>query len=333
MVCRRRRDRTTTSLRLSTRFLSAACLFAPGSSVSPIRLIDDQSSYGICVKSFGALEGKKGTAVGTLPRGASLADHLGRNILFLGSPSSFVSSPILDRLKSYTPTKTSYSFTNRRVRIGFEYYEALLPNTLGLASYRKTKLCTLESIPTLPVSGSFISRRQERKGSYQGRTTHTHLIVFFVDCYSASSQTNTSSNQQSNQQTGQSALSSASPTMPVIIQSQQQSNPATPSEHIAGGSEFDGEGASTGEGASSEGGASCTSPPDGKDDKTKKKNRCAVCRKKLGLTGFECRCGGQYCAVHRYSDKHNCTFDYRELGAQEIRRNNPVVVGEKIHKI
>lgn len=49
--------------------------------------------------------------------------------------------------------------------------------------------------------------------------------------------------------------------------------------------QFDGEGASTGEGASSEGGASCTSPPDGKDDKTKKKNRCAVCRKKLGLTG------------------------------------------------
>lgn len=51
------------------------------------------------------------------------------------------------------------------------------------------------------------------------------------------------------------------------------------------------------------------------------------------VTGFECRCGGLYCAVHRYSDKHDCTFDYRELGAQEIRRNNPVVVGEKIQKI
>ncbi|KAK9512657.1 hypothetical protein O3M35_001033 [Rhynocoris fuscipes] len=74
---------------------------------------------------------------------------------------------------------------------------------------------------------------------------------------------------------------------------------------------------------------------DNKDDKdkNKKKNRCAVCRKKVGLTGFECRCGGLYCAVHRYSDKHDCTFNYRELGAQEIRRNNPVVVGEKINKI
>lgn len=74
---------------------------------------------------------------------------------------------------------------------------------------------------------------------------------------------------------------------------------------------------------------------DTKEDKDgkKTKNRCASCRKKVGLTGFDCRCGGLYCAVHRYSDKHNCTFNYRETGAQEIRRNNPVVVSEKIKKI
>lgn len=53
----------------------------------------------------------------------------------------------------------------------------------------------------------------------------------------------------------------------------------------------------------------------------------------FSYTGFECRCAGLFCAVHRYSDKHDCTFDYREHGAQEIRRNNPVVVGEKIQKI
>lgn len=72
---------------------------------------------------------------------------------------------------------------------------------------------------------------------------------------------------------------------------------------------------------------------DGDKDAKKKKNRCVTCRKKVGLTGFECRCGGLYCAIHRYSDKHECSFDYREHGAAEIRRNNPVVVGEKIQKI
>lgn len=51
------------------------------------------------------------------------------------------------------------------------------------------------------------------------------------------------------------------------------------------------------------------------------------------FSGFECRCGGLFCAVHRYSDKHDCKFDYKEMGAQEIRRNNPVVVGEKVQKI
>lgn len=62
-------------------------------------------------------------------------------------------------------------------------------------------------------------------------------------------------------------------------------------------------------------------------------NRCVKCRKRVGLTGFECRCGGLYCGVHRYSDKHECTFNYREMGAEEIRKNNPVVMSEKVQKI
>lgn len=73
------------------------------------------------------------------------------------------------------------------------------------------------------------------------------------------------------------------------------------------------------------------SPADGAS--RKKKNRCEVCRKKVGLTGFTCRCDGLYCSLHRYSDKHECSFDYRQLGKQEIRKNNPVIVGEKVNKI
>lgn len=49
--------------------------------------------------------------------------------------------------------------------------------------------------------------------------------------------------------------------------------------------------------------------------------------------GFPCRCNGLFCSVHRYSNEHNCTFDYKQLGAQEIRKNNPLVVGEKVKKI
>ena len=104
---------------------------------------------------------------------------------------------------------------------------------------------------------------------------------------------------------------------------------------------------------------------EGTPAKKHKKNRCTVCKKKLGLTGkyhdisisttiletlslmqprrvhinflphsgFDCRCGGQFCSIHRYSDKHECTFDYKALGEKEISGNNPVVRAQKVAKI
>ncbi|XP_074862472.1 AN1-type zinc finger protein 6 isoform X4 [Carettochelys insculpta] len=51
------------------------------------------------------------------------------------------------------------------------------------------------------------------------------------------------------------------------------------------------------------------------------------------LQGFECRCGNIYCGVHRYSDVHSCSYNYKADAAEKIRKENPVVVGEKIQKI
>lgn len=65
-----------------------------------------------------------------------------------------------------------------------------------------------------------------------------------------------------------------------------------------------------------------------------KKNRCYQCRKKVGLTaGFDCRCGNMFCALHRYSDKHNCPYDYKAEAAMKIRKENPIIVAEKIQRI
>jgi len=71
----------------------------------------------------------------------------------------------------------------------------------------------------------------------------------------------------------------------------------------------------------------------GNGDGKKKKNRCFVCKKKVGLTGFTCRCGGLFCSIHRYTDKHECNFDYKAMGAEEISKSNPVVVAQKVAKI
>uniref|UniRef100_UPI0037E82835 AN1-type zinc finger protein 5-like n=1 Tax=Semicossyphus pulcher TaxID=241346 RepID=UPI0037E82835 len=64
-----------------------------------------------------------------------------------------------------------------------------------------------------------------------------------------------------------------------------------------------------------------------------KKNRCFMCRKKVGLTGFDCRCGNLFCGIHRYSDKHNCPYDYKAEAADKIRKENPVIVADKIQRI
>ncbi|XP_036390579.1 AN1-type zinc finger protein 6-like [Megalops cyprinoides] len=75
---------------------------------------------------------------------------------------------------------------------------------------------------------------------------------------------------------------------------------------------------------------------DGQERSTKfkqKKTRCFTCHKKVGLTGFSCRCGNIFCSIHRYSDMHSCTFDYKAAAAEKIRKENPLVVAPKIHKI
>ena len=62
--------------------------------------------------------------------------------------------------------------------------------------------------------------------------------------------------------------------------------------------------------------------------------RCHCCHKKLGLTtSFACRCGHEFCGVHRYSDKHACTFDYRNASRQSLEDQNPLVVAPKLNRI
>ncbi|OAY44776.1 zinc finger A20 and AN1 domain-containing stress-associated protein 5 [Manihot esculenta] len=62
-------------------------------------------------------------------------------------------------------------------------------------------------------------------------------------------------------------------------------------------------------------------------------NRCSGCRRKVGLTGFRCRCGELFCWEHRYSDRHDCSYDYKAAGREAIARENPVVKAAKIVRV
>lgn len=68
-------------------------------------------------------------------------------------------------------------------------------------------------------------------------------------------------------------------------------------------------------------------------NKQKNKERCFLCQRKVGLLGFQCRCGFIFCGSHRHADQHDCQFDYRELARQQLSKANQKVVADKLNRI
>jgi hypothetical protein len=71
------------------------------------------------------------------------------------------------------------------------------------------------------------------------------------------------------------------------------------------------------------------------EQKPVSKTRCQVCRKKVGLTGFKCKCSPDavFCGTHRYAEAHECCFDYKAAAAKKIAAANPLVQAAKVDKI
>ena len=73
---------------------------------------------------------------------------------------------------------------------------------------------------------------------------------------------------------------------------------------------------------------------EGKETTKKRKvNRCNICNKKVALLGFDCRCGGLFCSLHRGDKDHSCQFDYKTVQRAELAKKNPQIIGEKVKKI
>lgn len=72
------------------------------------------------------------------------------------------------------------------------------------------------------------------------------------------------------------------------------------------------------------------------EDQKKTVLRCQTegCKKKLGLLGFKCKCEKMFCAAHRASDVHNCTFDFQEQHKKDLLKYlSTAIRGEKIEVI
>lgn len=67
------------------------------------------------------------------------------------------------------------------------------------------------------------------------------------------------------------------------------------------------------------------------DSSTKKKvERCETCKKKVGIIGFKCRCGSMFCAEHRLPEKHECSFDYKTMGREILKKQIPLIKPDKL---
>ncbi|KAK3040118.1 hypothetical protein RJ639_027844 [Escallonia herrerae] len=60
---------------------------------------------------------------------------------------------------------------------------------------------------------------------------------------------------------------------------------------------------------------------------SKARIRCQFCKKKVRVAGFECRCDGIVCAMHRYPEEH---FDFKSIGRVLLAKQNPVFMADKL---
>lgn len=61
-------------------------------------------------------------------------------------------------------------------------------------------------------------------------------------------------------------------------------------------------------------------------------NRCFSCSKKVGLTGFKCRCGYVFCGPHRLAEAHACDYDYRATGRAHLAKANPLIQADRVQR-
>jgi len=56
---------------------------------------------------------------------------------------------------------------------------------------------------------------------------------------------------------------------------------------------------------------------------------CYNCKKRSKIL-FDCRCGFYFCSNHRLAFDHQCTYDYKKIAQEKIKRENPIIITDKI---
>mgnify|MGYP005997750381 CR=1 FL=1 len=66
---------------------------------------------------------------------------------------------------------------------------------------------------------------------------------------------------------------------------------------------------------------------------TKPKERCYHCNKKLKMIHFTCKCNHKFCIVHQNPHSHICSFNNKKICQENLKKNNPQTIHQKVVKI
>ena len=65
----------------------------------------------------------------------------------------------------------------------------------------------------------------------------------------------------------------------------------------------------------------------------KKKKRCPVCNKKMGLMPFECKCEKIFCILHKDPESHACEYDFKGKSRERLGEQLVKIVADKVTAI
>lgn len=48
---------------------------------------------------------------------------------------------------------------------------------------------------------------------------------------------------------------------------------------------------------------------------------------------YKCKCNNYYCPQHILPEEHNCNFDFKKPAKEMLKKNNPLIINNKVIKI
>lgn len=60
------------------------------------------------------------------------------------------------------------------------------------------------------------------------------------------------------------------------------------------------------------------------------KMECSLCKKKIKVSSYPCKCEKYFCKLHLPETEHNCKYNYKDENKKLLTEKNPIIVAVKM---